>query len=115
MAVWDKWIAGRGDLRKLLRTNLPDPATVSAEIRAAGATPNIPPEFLHRLGLAACAWGFSTTEVAAFAAAVAAGDEAAMAKMLRQKRRFAEHGLAALTAAVDGALRPGGIPALGVH
>ena len=84
MAVWDKWIAGRGDLRELLRTNLPDPATVSAEIRAAGATPNIPPEFLHRLGLAACAWGFSTTEVAAFAAAVAAGDEAAMAKMLRQ-------------------------------
>jgi hypothetical protein len=33
--------AGRGDLRQLLRANLPDPAAV----RAAG----IPPEFFHRL------------------------------------------------------------------
>ena len=115
MAVWDKWIAGRGDLRKLLRTNLPDPATVSAEIRVAGATPNIPPKFFHRLGLAACTWGFSKSEVAVFAAAVAAGDEASMAKMLRQKCRFAEVGLAELTAAVDRTLRPGGVPALGVR
>ena len=54
--------------------------------------------------------------MAEFTAAVAAaGDEAAMAKMLRQKRRFAEHGLAELTAAVERALRPGGIPALGVR
>ena len=46
---------------------------------------------------------------------MAAGDEATMAKMLRQKRRFAEIGLAELTAAVDRALRPGGVPALGAR
>ncbi len=84
-------------------------------MRAAGVDPGIPPEFFHRLGLAACTWGFSTTEAAVFADAVAAGDEAAMAEMLRQKRRFAEHGLAELTAAVDRTLHPGGIPALGVR
>ena len=110
--------AARGVLRQLLRANLPDPAAVRAEIRAvraAGIDPDIPPEFFHRLGLAACIWGFSTTEVAEFAAAMAGGDEAAMAEMLRQKRRFAEIGLAELTAAVDRTLRPGGIPALGVR
>jgi hypothetical protein len=84
-------------------------------MRAAGIDPDIPPEFFHRLGLAACAWGFSTADAAAFAAAVAAGDEATMAKMLRGKRRFTEIGLTKLAAAVDGALRPGGIPALGVR
>ncbi len=84
-------------------------------MRAAGIDPGIPPEFFHRLGLAACTWSLSKTEVASFAVAVAAGDEASMAKMLRQKRRFAEVGLAELTAAVAGALRPGGIPALGVR
>ena len=45
-------------------------------MRAAGIDPDIPPEFFHRLGLAACTWGFSTIEVAVFAAAVAAGDRA---------------------------------------
>ena len=84
-------------------------------VRAAGIDPDIPPEFFHRLGLAACTSGFSKTEGAEFAAAVAGGDEAAMAKMLRQKRRFAEHGLAELTAAVDRTLRPGGVPALGAR
>ena len=48
--------------------------------------------------------------MAEFAAAVAAGHEAAMAKMLRQKRRFAELGLAELSTAVDRTLRPGGVP-----
>ena len=66
-------------------------------MRAAGIGPDIPPEFFHCLGLAAYTWGFLTTEVAVFAAAVAAGDRATMAKMLRQKRRFAEHGLAGPT------------------
>ena len=84
-------------------------------MRAAGIGPDIPPEFFHCLGLAAYTWGFLTTEVAVFAAAVAAGDRATMAKMLRQKRRFAEVGLAELTAAVDRTLPPGGIPALGVR
>jgi hypothetical protein len=84
-------------------------------VRNAGLGPGLPPEFFHRLGLAACTWGFSKSEVAVFAAAVAAGDEAAMAKMLRQKRRFAERGLAGLATAVEGALRPGGIPALGAR
>ena len=84
-------------------------------VHAAGIGPDIPPEFFHRLGLAACTWGFSKSEAAEFAASVAGGDEAAMAKMLRQKRRFAEIGLAELTAAVERALRPGGIPALGVR
>ena len=110
--------AGRGDLRELLQARLLDPAAVRTEIRTvrhAGLDPGIPPEFFHRLGLAACIWGFSKTEVAEFAAAVAAGDEAVMAKMLRRKRRFAEIGLAALAAAVEGVLRPGGIPALGVR
>ena len=68
--------AGRGDLRQLLRANLPDPAAVRAEIRtvrAAGIDPGIPPEFFHRLGLTG------------------------------------------LAAAVEGALRSGGIPALGVR
>ncbi len=58
---------------------------------------------------------FAERGLAKLAVAVAAGDEASMAKMLRQKRRFAEVGLAALTAAVEGALRPGGVPALGVR
>ena len=84
-------------------------------MRRAGIDPNIPPEFFHRLGLDACTWRFSKSDVASFAVAVAAGDEASMAKMLRQKRRFAEVGLAGLAAAVEGALRPGGIPALGVR
>ncbi len=53
--------------------------------------------------------------MAAFAAALAAGDEAAMAKMLRQKRRFVEVGLAGLAAAVEGALHPGGVLALGAR
>ena len=53
--------------------------------------------------------------MAVFAAAVATGDKATMAKMRRQKRRFAELGLAELTAAVDRTLRPGGVPALGVR
>ena len=66
-------------------------------MRAAGIGPDIPPEFFHCLGLAACTWGFATTEVAVFAAAVAAGDRATMVNMLWQKRRFAEHGLAGPT------------------
>ena len=126
VAVWPRWLAGGGDLRALLeaelrRGGLPPAKAKSAAadnlraVRAAGIDPDIPPEFFHRLGLAACTWGFSASEAAEFAAAVAAGDQAAMAKMLRQKRRFAEHGMAALTAAVDRTLRPGGIPALGVR
>ena len=124
--VWPRWLAGEGGLPALLEAELRRggmpraKAKVAAAdnlraVRAAGIDPDIPPEFFHRLGLTACTWGFSKTEVAAFAAAVAAGDEASMAKMLRQKRRFAEVGLAALTAAVEGALRPGGIPALGAR
>ena len=85
----------------------------SRAVRAAGVAPDIPPEFFHRLGFAACTWGFSKSEEAEFAAAVAVGDEAALAEMLRQKRRFAEVGLAELTAAVARTLRPGGVPALG--
>jgi hypothetical protein len=38
--------------------------------------PRHPARILHRLGLAAYTWGFSTIEVAVFAAAVAAGDRA---------------------------------------
>ncbi len=38
-----------------------------------------------------------------------------MAGMLRRKRRFAERGLAGLAAAVDRALRPGDMPALGAR
>ena len=34
MAVWDDWVAGRGDLRELLQARLADPATMRAEIRA---------------------------------------------------------------------------------
>jgi hypothetical protein len=45
-------------------------------------------------------------------AAVAAGDEATVARMLLQKRRFAERGQDALVDAVDRALRPGDVPAL---
>ncbi len=126
MAVWPRWLAGEGDLRALLEAELRRGGMAQAKtksavadnmraVRAAGIDPDIPPEFFHRLGLAACTWGFSKSEAAEFAAAVAGGDEAAMAEMLRQKRRFAEHGLAELTAAVDRTLRPGGIPALGVR
>ncbi len=46
MAVWDKWVAGRGYLRELLRARLSDPAAVRAEIRAvrnAGLDPDLPP------------------------------------------------------------------------
>ncbi len=126
VAVWERWLVGEGDLRALLEAELRrggmSPAKAKSAVadnlravRAAGIDPDIPPEFFHRLGLAACTWGFSKSEAAAFAAALAAGDRATMAKMLRQKRRFAERGLAELTAAVEGALRPGGIPALGVR
>ncbi len=55
---------------------------------------------------------FSKFEAAEFAAAVTAGDEATMAKMLWQKRRLAEIGPTKLTAAVDGALCPDGAPSL---
>ena len=126
MAVWPWWLAGEGDLRALLEAELRRGGMAQAKaksavadklraVRAAGIDPDIPPEFFHRLGLAACTWGFSKSEVAEFAAAVAGGDEAAMAEMLRQKRRFAEVGLAELTAAVERALRPGAVPALGVR
>ncbi len=81
-------------------------------VRAAGIDPGIPPEVFHRLGLAACTWGFSKAEAAAFDAAVVAGDQATVAGMLREKRRYAERGLAELTAAVERALRPGDVPAL---
>jgi hypothetical protein len=125
-AVWPRWLAGEGDLRGLLEAELrrggmsqtkAKAATADniRAVRAAGIDPDIPPEFFHRLGLAACTWGFSKSEVAVFAAAVAAGDQAAMAKMLWQKRRFAEVGLTELTAAVGRTLRPDGVPALGAR
>ncbi len=111
--------AVRGDLRDLLQARLPDPAAVRAEIRAvrnAGLSPDLPPPLLHRLAMVSSLWGISADDAREYlAAAVAAGDEAAMAKMLRQKRRFAEVGLAELTAAVDRTLRPGGVPALGTR
>jgi hypothetical protein len=92
MAVWPRWLAGEGGLRALLEAELRRGGMAQAKaksavadnlraVRAAGIDPDIPPEFFHRLGLAACTWGFSKSEVAAFAAAVAAGDEAAMAEM----------------------------------
>jgi hypothetical protein len=126
MAVWPRWLAGEGGLRVLLEAELRRGGMAQAKaksaaadnlraVRAAGIDPGIPPEFFHRLGLAACTWGFSKSEAAEFAAAVAGGDEAAMAEMLRQKRRFAEVGLAELTTAVNRTLRPGGVPALGAR
>jgi ATP/maltotriose-dependent transcriptional regulator MalT len=84
-------------------------------VREAGIDPDIPPEFLHRLSLAACTWYFSRGEAAAFAAALAAGDDAAVARMLLRKRRLAERGQDALVDAVRRALRPGEVPALGAR
>ncbi len=126
MAVWPRWLAGEGDLCGLLKAELLRGGTPETKVniavadniravRRAGIDPDIPPEFFHRLGLAACTWGFSKAEAAAFDAAVVAGDQATMAEMLWEKRRYAEHGLAGLTAAVDRALRPGDVPALGAR
>ncbi len=126
MAVWPRWLAGEGDLRDLLKAELLRRGTPETKVdvavadniravRQAGIDPDIPPEFFHRLGLAACTWGFSKAEAAAFHAAVVAGDQVTMARMLWEKRQYAERGLAELTAAVERALRPGDVPALGAR
>ena len=65
MAVWGDWLAGRGDLRQLLRATGLDAAAVRAEIRAVRAAeldPDLPPPVLHDLAMYSSLWGFSTAE-----------------------------------------------------
>jgi hypothetical protein len=126
MAVWPRWLEGEDDLRDLLKAELLRRGTPETKVnvavadniravRRADIDPDIPPEFFHRLGLATCTWGFSKAELAAFNAAMVAGDQATVAGMQWEKRRYAERGLAELAAAVDRALRPGDVPALGAR
>ena len=92
MAVWDDWLGGKGGLRQLLRTWLPDPAAVRAEIRAvrnAGPGPDLPPPLLHRLAMVSSLWGFSADDAREYSAALAARDwRALLRNLLRRNRAF---------------------------
>ena len=55
IAVWDDWLAGRGDLRQLLTANLKDAAAVRAEIRAA-RNAGLDPDLRRRSCTARLGW-----------------------------------------------------------
>jgi hypothetical protein len=89
MAVWERWVAGRGDLRNLLQARQLDPAAVRAEMRAvrnAGLDPDLPPPVLHRLAMISSLWGFSADDARDYSAALAAGDWRVLRDLLRQTR-----------------------------
>jgi hypothetical protein len=115
MAVWDDWVAGRGDLRQLLQARLLDPAAVRAEIRAvrhAGLDPDLPPSVLHRLAMISSLWGFSAGDARRYSAALAAGDWRALRVLLRQNRAFVARRQRGFSRMVDAAFRPAPVPVL---
>ena len=117
MAVRDEWVAGRGDLRELLRANLPDPAAVRAEIRAlrkAGLDPDLPPPALHRLTMIFSLGGFSSTEAREYAEARASGDMSVLCSLLRRSCAFVTRTRREFSRAVEAAFCPAPVPAIDV-
>ena len=115
MAVWERWVAGRGGLRELLQARLSDPAAVRAEIRAvrnAGLDPDLPPPVLHRLAMISSLWGFSADDARDYSAALAAGDWRVLRDLLRQNRAFVARSQRDFSRMVGAAFRPAPVPVL---
>ncbi len=80
-----------------------------AAVRKAGLDPDIPPPFFDRLAMVESLWGFGEAEAAEYARALAAGDGAALARLLRRSRRFAREARAGF-AGLAGVLLSGAAP-----
>ena len=115
MAVWDDWLAGKGDLRRLLHAQVPDGAAVRAEIRAvrkAGLDPDLPPPVLHRLAMISSLWGFSAAQTREYAEALASEDMPTQRRLLRRSRAFVARTRPEVTRAVAAAFRPAPVPTI---
>ena len=117
MAVWEDWLAGRGDLPRLVAANLKDASAVRAEIHAAwqaGLDPDLPPPVLHRLAMISSLWGFSEAQAREYAEALASEDMRTPRRLLRRSRAFVARTRREFSRAVKAAFRPAPVPTIGV-